>query len=59
MDVANPMVRVRVRQANTEVVVQGGATRVSFVIVWLAVSAALAKRRLRQRARRYVDHKHR
>jgi hypothetical protein len=44
MDVANPMVRVRVLQANIEVVVQGGATRVSFVIVWLAVSAALAKR---------------
>jgi hypothetical protein len=39
-----PMVRVRVLQANIEVVVQGGATRVSFVIVWLAVSAALAKR---------------
>jgi GH25 family lysozyme M1 (1,4-beta-N-acetylmuramidase) len=55
MDVANPMVRDKVVQANIEVVVQGGATRTSYVIVWFTVHMALAKQPC---AGWYVGYKH-
>ena len=55
MDVANPMVHDRVVQANIEVVVQGGATQTSYVIVWFTVHAALAKW---PHAGWYVGYKH-
>ena len=48
MDVANPMVRDRVFQANIEVVVQGGATPTSHMIIRSVGIAALAKRSRRR-----------
>ena len=51
MDVANPMVRDRLFQANIEVVVQGGATPTSHMIIRSIAAGftALAKRSRRSR----------
>jgi hypothetical protein len=48
MDAANPMVSGRVVQANVEVRIQAVAAPASYIIVRMAVSAALAKRPRRQ-----------
>jgi hypothetical protein len=57
MDAANPMVSGGVVQANVEVRIQAVAAPASYIIVRMAVSAALAKRPRRQCAGWYVGYR--